>query len=90
VTNPTKENFVSSATKTLGAFNTDTQLSITLPENRWRIGTFSCADTTAAASGNPTSTLVAAPGQTSITIPATYVRPGANLRCTLILGHTTP
>jgi hypothetical protein len=90
VTNPTKESFVSSPAKTLSAFNTATQLTITLPENRWRTDTFSCADTTAAASGNPVGDLVAAPGQTSVTIPAANVRPGATLRCTLVLRHSTP
>ncbi len=80
---------VTSSTDPLTAFNTATTVSTKLPEPRWFVSVFSCNDTNAAISGNPTGVLVTAKA-TSITIPATYVRPGAALRCTMALGHLTP
>jgi hypothetical protein len=90
--NPVKNRFVSSATQTLSAFNTATVLGTTLPDDRWLVKIpMSCVDTTFANSGNPSSVLVTATGVgNSVTIPATYVRAGANLRCTITLGHTVP
>jgi hypothetical protein len=90
VTNNSPNRLASSNTQTLSAFNTDTLVGTTLPDLRWNAnGGFSCIDTTPAASGNPTGTLVKVI-DTKVTIPAAYVRPGASLRCTLLLGHYTP
>jgi hypothetical protein len=90
VTNPAKNRYVTSAAQTLSAFNTDTTVGTTLPDERWKVNSvFGCLDTTSAASGNPSTNLVTGSG-TSVTIPASYVRPGANLRCTIVLGHSVP
>ncbi len=77
------------STDTLTTVNTATTVSTKLPEPRWFVSVFSCTDTNATISGNPTGVLVTAK-TANITIPATYVRPGAALRCTMALGHMTP
>jgi hypothetical protein len=90
VKNPVKNGYVTSAAQTLSAFSTDTTVGTTLPDDRWNVkSVFGCVDTTSAASGNPSTNLATGVG-TSVTIPAVYVRPGANLRCTIVLGHTVP
>ena len=73
----------------LTTLNTATTLSVTYPEARWSVFSFSCVDTNAPASGNPTGTLVSATAS-SVTVPAANVRPGAALRCTALLRHSVP
>ena len=89
LTSASLNNFVSGNAQTLSAFNTATTLSVTYPEARWSVFSFSCVDTNAPASGNPTGTLVSATAS-SVTVPAANVRPGAALRCTALLRHPVP
>ncbi len=79
----------STVARTLSASNTDTTLSTSLPDARWFASSFACSDTNAASTGNPPGNLVRVTG-TSITIPASNVRPGSALKCLLILGHKIP
>ena len=81
--------YFSTAAVTLASANTATTLSTSLPEPRWQVVGFTCADTSAGASGNPVGTLVSS-SSTSVTIPAAYVVPGATLRCSMLMGHLTP
>lgn len=87
--NPASETTVSTTAVNLATTNTATTVSTTLPTTRWQVIGFSCVDGNAANSGNP-NTVLARSSTTSITVPAAYVVPGAALRCTLALGHTTP
>jgi hypothetical protein len=89
LTNTSMNTFVSSAVVPLTAINTATTVSTALPETRWFVSNFSCVDTNAAITGNPTGNLVSV-RTTSITLPASAVRAGAALRCTLLAGHFTP
>jgi hypothetical protein len=81
--------FNSSDAIVLATNNTDTTVSIRLPEPRYFISSFSCVDTNAAQTHNPTGNLVSG-RTTSVTIPAANVRAGSALRCTVLLGHFTP
>jgi hypothetical protein len=89
ITNTALNVINSTTARPLAATNTATTVSTTLPGPRWFVSTFACTDTNAAATGNPTGTLVS-PVATSVTVPAANVRAGAALRCTLVLGHQTP
>jgi hypothetical protein len=73
----------------LAATNTATTVSVKFPEPRYFISRFSCADSNAPASGNPTGLLVDVKS-TTLTIPAANVRAGAALRCTAMIGHSVP
>jgi hypothetical protein len=73
----------------LAATNTATTVSVNFPEPRYFISRFSCADSNAPASGNPTGLLVDVKS-TTLTIPAANVRAGAALRCTAMIGHYVP
>ena len=90
LTNTTFNTAVLGATQNLAATNTATTLSATsFPDARWLVGGFSCQDTNAPGSGNPTGNLVSGAAN-SITIPAANVRPGAALRCTALMRHPVP
>jgi hypothetical protein len=80
---------VSTPSTRLASSNVATTLSTNLPDARWFVSSFACADTSAAITGNPTGNLVRLVG-TSISIPAGNVRPGSALKCTLIMGHKVP
>ena len=80
---------VSTAATKLAATNVATTLSTSLPDARWFVSSFACADTKAAVTGNPVGNFLRVVG-TSITIPAGNVRPGSALRCTLTMGHKVP
>jgi hypothetical protein len=89
LTNTAQNTFAISNPVKLSATNTATTVSVTLPEPRYFVAGFSCADTSAPGSGNQTGNLVSVK-TTSVTIPAANVRPNATLLCTLLLGHFTP
>jgi hypothetical protein len=80
---------VSTATLPLAANTTQTTLSTTLPDTRWFVSRFSCSDAAASVSGNPGGVLVSV-SSPSVTIPAVFLLPGADLRCSIFLGHVTP
>lgn len=81
--------YFSTAAIPLAATNTATTVFTSLPDARWFVASFNCLDTTAATSGNQAGNL-ATSRTTSVTIPAGSVLPGANLRCTMVMGHVTP
>jgi hypothetical protein len=89
ITNTALNQAQSSAAVRLAATNVATTVSTTLPDNRWFVAAFSCSDLSAPGSGNPTGTLVKSTTP-SVTIPASFVRPSATLRCAMALGHATP
>jgi hypothetical protein len=89
ITNTALNQAQSSAPIALNATGVATTVSTKLPDNRWFVAAFSCSDLSAPASGNPTGTLVKSTTPT-VTIPASFVRPGATLRCAMALGHATP
>ena len=90
LTNPAFNVPVLGSPQTLTAFNTATTLTVAnFPDNRWLVGGFSCIDTNAPGSGNPTGNLVSIAAN-SITVPAANVRPGAALRCTALMRHPVP
>ncbi len=80
---------ISSNAIALTATNTNTTVFTSLPDARWFTNSFSCTDLNAPGSGNPTGVLAQATTP-SVTVPAIYVRAGAALRCSLVLGHLTP
>lgn len=90
VTNLATGTIVNSTAQTLTAFNTATSIAVTLPTTRWNVSSIKCLDANAAVSGNSSGNLVEVLKSTTATLPASVVRPGANLRCTGSLWHTTP
>ena len=80
---------VSTPQRNLAAGNVDTTLSTNLPDARWFVSSFACADSGAPGNGNPTGNLLRVVG-TSVTIRATHVRAGAVLMCKLTMGHKVP
>ncbi len=74
----------------LTAHTTDTTVFTTLPDARWFVSSFARTGLNAAVSGNPSGNLALPPSRSTVTVPATYVRAGATLRCTLAMGHLTP
>lgn len=89
ITNTALNTFNSGATVTLATNNVDTTIATTLPDARWFVTRFSCTDSNAAISGNSPGLLVSTT-QPAVTLAAANVLPGANLVCTLYLGHLTP
>ena len=89
ISNPALSRPVASSTDTLTSNNIETTVFTKLSDQRWHVVAFSCKDTAAAASGNP-SGILASSTNTSITVPAANVRSGAVLLCSLVLGHDTP
>jgi hypothetical protein len=79
----------SSPVVNLTSTNTNTTVYTTLPDNRWYVSSFSCTDTNAAVTGNPTGALVTV-NAASVTIPAAKVLAGSKLVCTILLGRHTP
>jgi hypothetical protein len=64
----------------LGASNVNTDIQETAPAG-WVLSSASCIDAAYLASGNPQSSFGTLTGNT-LRIPATFARPGADLRCT--------
>jgi hypothetical protein len=89
ITNTALNQAQSSAPIALTATGVATTVSTKLPDSRWFVAAFTCSDLSAPGSGNPTGTLVKSTTP-SVTIPASFVRPGATLRCAMALGHATP
>ena len=81
---------VSSPVQTLTAAGVPMQFSLTMPRTAWVIQSVSCVDTNAAVSGNPSTTFGLVTGNTTFSIDAAYVRPGAKLRCTTMLFAPPP
>lgn len=86
LSNTSVNTFTTSPTRALSAADSATTVSVDLPSINWAVTSLSCIDSNAAVSGNPTGTLVSTLSS-SVTVPAQYVRPGANLQCTSVLRY---